>query len=658
MKPRSSSLFAPALGACFVALGALGSAWAAQQVPLPTPEPELTGSVEASHRWRSMAGSDLLYRSTVDLGRGPKLDRFDFSYVRDPERSYQGLVDFATVRMHSWGGEPASALRAEWGKNGSYDAELSYRSVAYFNTIPSFANPSPGFSGASQQWMDINRGLLDGQVTLRPGTRVVPFLSFSRDSGRGPGKTTFVQDANEFAVSSETDNRTHTFRGGVYLRFDQWNGIIEAGGSSFRDDQRLSFSGDSPGNRSALLFGRRLRLTDLNQSYRAEGTDRFVRVRLEGRLRDEVTVFGQFAFSQPTIDLDYSQANSGEFVLFQTLGFFTGESGVGSAHAAWPRPSGSIGVEYRPTSRLRIVDTLWLDRSHISGSSATERTLSGDSAGSVSEGGSRRIESELTRHRFHATFSLHRRLSIYGGHTYTAATALAPGSELAASEERSIGRHTGELGVSARPTDRLELRSDVQATGGDEVFFRTDTRRYARWRIHGRFRFADNLSGSVAASLWNNTNDLPDVDLEQRNRDLTLDVAFTPNVGALTAIHGSYTRTTFSSDVPFLIPENFTQGISAYRNRAHVASLTAILAPRARLGLDLGGQLFVSTDDVEDGLKTRPTRFYEARARLGFEVNERLRWNGGWTWYGYRNRARAGEDFRTHLISTGFTYAF
>ena len=655
--PCESGLLALAGSVVFLLLSATPSA-RAQQIPLPTVERELTGSVEVANRWRSMAGNEDLYRSMVDLGEGPKLDGFDLNYLRRPDGTGPRLVDFLNLRMSSWGGEPASALRAEWGRTDSYEVSLSYRRIAYFNTIPSFANPSSALSGATQQWLDVDRGLFDAELILRPGTRVVPFFNFSRDSGLGPGRTTFVQDGNEYAVSSNTDTYNHTFRSGVYLRFDKWNGIIEAGGSSFRDMQRVSFSGDSTGNRSALLLGQRLRLTDLNQSYEARGTDRFARIRLEGRLRDDLTVFGQFAFSQPSINVDYSQANSGDFVLFQTFSFFTGENALGVSDASWPRPSGSVGVEYRPINRLRIVESLWFDRFHVSGASKTARTLSGNTVSRVTEGGERRIESNLTRHRLDLTLTLNRRISLYGNHSYMTASALSPGSELASSETRSIDRHTVGMGVSLRPTDRMELKSDVRVMRGDEVFFRTDQRRYTRLKVQGRYRFSDALTATVSGSTWNNSNDIPDIDLEQRSREFTVDVAVTPGTDVLTALHVSYSRSTFSSDTQFLIPQTFKAGESGYQDRGHTGSLSAVMQPYARVELALGGRLYVSTDTAENGQRARPTRYYNAHARLGVELGSRISWDAGWNWYGYRNRALGGEDFRTHLMSTGFRYAF
>lgn len=611
------------------------------------------------NRWKRSGGNEDLYRSIVDLGEGPKLANLQARY-RGPDHP---LVDEADIRLWSWGGEPASTLQAEWSRGEDYEAVINYRRFAYFNRIPSVANPSPEFAGATQQWLDIDRGLLDAEITARPTARIVPFFAFSRDSGKGPGKTTFVQDANEFSVSSATDTYTNTFMGGIRLRFGRWTGSIEGGTSAFGDSQALSFSGDSAGNRQALFFGRRLRLEDLEQSYRIRGSNRFARVRVEARTWDTLILFGQFAFSQPAVTLDYSETSSGEFVLLETLAAYTGESALAVGNAKRPRPSGNAGVEWRPTRRLRVVESVGFERFHASGTSESQRELFGTGDLALTENDGSRLESDLTRHQFDLTFELNRTFDLHGSHTDLTANAQSPGSMLAAGESRSYTRHRTGAGLTVRPLDRLDVRADVEFLRGDNVYFRTDDRDYERVALRGRYRITGALTATLYGSLWNNSNDLSDsaiVDdrLEQRSRNLGAELAYAPEIDWLGAVHASYERSTFASDVGFLIPQNFQSAASAYRERGHASTLTALIRPASRIEVDLEGQLFVSTDESDSGTRTRPTRFYDAEIRLRVEVIPRLTWNGDWRWVDYTNRALRSEAFGAHLIATGLTYVF
>jgi hypothetical protein len=634
-----------------------------QGVRLPTGETPVAGSIEVINRWKTSGGNQDLYRSLVDLGAGPKLENFELRYRETADGSRSPFLDTADIRLTSWGGEPTSTLSAEWSLGNDYEASIKYRRFAYFNRIPSVSNPTPGFTGATQQWLDIDRGLFDAELTIQPRSRIVPFFAVSRDSGKGPGRTTFVEDANEYSVLSATDTYTNTFRGGLRLRFERWTATIEGGTSAFDDSGSVQFSGDTTGNRAALFFGRRLRLTDLDQSYKIRGSNRFASVRLEARPWSKLAVFGQFAFSQPAVTVSYSESSAGESVLLQRLAFYTGESAIGVGQSKRPMPTGNFGFEYRPTRRIRIVESLSFEQFHASGSSQTTRELTGGQPLELTDGGTGRLESNLARNRFDITFELSRALAMHASHTYLTADATSPGSLLVPAESRTFTRHTTTAGLTVRVTDKLEFRSDLELLRGDNVYFRTDQRRYGRVVLRGRYRVSDTLTATVYGSIWNNTNELSDstrVDdnLVQRNRHIGGELVYAPGVGWLDAVHATYERSTFSSNVGFLIPQSFQAGTSAYRERGHSSTLGAVFRPQSKIELGLGGNLFVSTDTTNSGLQTRPTRFYNSHMRVSVELISRLNWNGEWRWYEYANRSLRGEAFGTHLISTGLTYTF
>jgi hypothetical protein len=649
------------LAVCFF-LSACGGVASAQGVRPPVEADPVSGSVEVSARWRDLAGSEDLYRSMIDLGEGLKLNDLAVQYRGTPNATHP-LLDSADIRLSSWVGEPASVLRAEWGLRDDYEAVVHYRRMAYFNRLSPVA-PSGGPTG---QWLDIDRGLFDAELTIKPRARVVPFFSVSRDSAKGPGKTTYVVDANEFSVLSATDTYANTFSGGFRLRFDRWTGSVDGGTTAFDDSQATQFSGDSTGNRTALFLGRRLRLTDLEQTYRIRGSDRFVRIRLEARPWQSFTFFGQFAFSQPQTTVNYSESSQGDFVLIQTLAAFTGQTAVGTGAASWPRSSGNAGVEYRPTNRIRIVESVSFERFHIAGSSEASRELSGSPTPTEPPNPSSagRVESERTSHRLDATVELHRRVSLHGYHSYLNAAAASPGSALSDPEERTLDRHASGAGVTARPIERLELRADLEIIRGNNVFFRTDQRHDDSFALRGRYRISDALTAAVYGSIRDNTNQVSESaagalapDLAQQNRNYGAEVAYSGSSEWLEAVYAGYERSTFSSDVAFLIPQNFQTAESTYRERGHSSNLTALVRPHSRVELDAGGRLFMSTDEGDSGLRARPTRFYDVRLRLTFQVSSQLSWNGQWRWIEYSNRALSGESFLTHLFSTGLTYGF
>ncbi len=106
--------------------------------PVPSTEPVLTGWIDLGYRWGTgVGGSFDTYRSIINLGAGPKLLGTDFT-LTDPKHRW---FDTIQVRADSWGDEPSSSVHLEAKKSGSYDFNADYRDFAYFNFLPSYADP-------------------------------------------------------------------------------------------------------------------------------------------------------------------------------------------------------------------------------------------------------------------------------------------------------------------------------------------------------------------------------------------------------------------------------------------------------------------------------------------------------------------------------------
>src|ERR1035438_6713381 len=187
---------------------------AASPVPA-TGEQWITGSVDLGYRWVGEAGNLPTYRSIVNLGSGPKLTGLDFT-ITDPKHR---LFDRIDARANAWGGDPYNTAHIDVSKRGLYELRGDYRNIAYFNAMPSFANPLAP-RGFDEQSFDIRRrsGYLDLQ--LFPGKHIVPYLVFERNSGYGQGVETWVQDSNDsLAVPMLLRDSTNNYRGGLRFEF-------------------------------------------------------------------------------------------------------------------------------------------------------------------------------------------------------------------------------------------------------------------------------------------------------------------------------------------------------------------------------------------------------------------------------------------------------
>ena len=56
---------------------------------------------------------------------------------RDPHRAF----DQVHVRAYSWGDDPYSTFHLDAKKAKTYEFNADYRNIAYFNFLPSYADP-------------------------------------------------------------------------------------------------------------------------------------------------------------------------------------------------------------------------------------------------------------------------------------------------------------------------------------------------------------------------------------------------------------------------------------------------------------------------------------------------------------------------------------
>ena len=211
---------------------------AAQQPTTPVPQPAdappqtsgdnwLQGSIELGYRWipGGIDGNFDAYRSVVNLGQGPKLLDADFTLL-NPSKI---LFDRADVHATSWGGDPYNTLRVDVQKDKIYRLTADYRNIAYFNFLPSYADPS------ITQGVELNQNAYDTairtlniQLDLLPGKWISPYIAFGRNTQFGSGITEFYTDQNNYAVASLYSDQTNDYRAGVRMELGRYHVTVEA----------------------------------------------------------------------------------------------------------------------------------------------------------------------------------------------------------------------------------------------------------------------------------------------------------------------------------------------------------------------------------------------------------------------------------------------
>ena len=604
--------------------------------PAPTPpvEQSIAGSLDLGYRWRSdVSGSFNTYRSIVNLGEGPKISGWDFS-MQDPKKRLFDRIDTQGI---GWGGDPWTTGRLNARKLGIYDFHVDYRNIAYFNYLPSYADPQLNLQQRfflNENSFDIRRRVLDIDLDLRPGKRVIPYFNYNRNWNQGHGITTFQLPANEYPVATQYDDRTNLYRGGVRIEMNKYHVTLEQGGLNFSDDQTVTNSERNLGNLTAPFLGQTLFLGNLLQTYAISGTAIYSKALATARPASWVDLYGQFLFSQPKNDVQYNSSATGQFVNFSNLTFINSLTEALNATARQPHTTAGAGAEVRPFRRLRVIESWTTDRLH-----------------DVSPG--RRLVWNYSRQQVDVLYDVLPRLTLRGGHRYVWGDSRVPTAELTEAgpfEDVQLRQQVGLAGLTFRAGQKVTANFDFEGASTSHAYFRTSLYDYQKARIRGRYQATGSLALNATFSVLNNENPTPGINYQYLSRDNTFSVLWAPSGGKRISLIGDYSRFTLRSDLSYRVPQDGTTAFDHYRDNGHTASSVVDLVLPGYGGMtpkvSFGGALFISSG-------SRPSRFYQPLGRIAIPVTKHLSWNAEWRWYGFGEQFYVYEAFRAHIFMTG-----
>jgi len=621
--------------------------------PVPSGEDWLTGSVDLGYRWLTGVGGSLpSYRSIINLGEGPKLFGIDF-VIKDPKRR---LFDRLNARGSDWGGDPYTTAHVDAEKSKLYRFNFDYRNIAYFNALPSFANPlAPG--GFDEQSFDLRRRMMNGSLDLFPGGHIVPYLAFDRNAGYGHGIATWLQDAsNEYAVPTLLRDSTANYRGGVRFEYNRYHLTLEQGGTTFKDDSQSTDNFTNPGNRTTNFVGQSLLLTNLQQAYAIRGDSIYSRAMMTASPVSWINFTGQFLYSQPNTDVHYTDAAAGNLALSSAVLFYNNEYSLATGSAKQPHVTGNAGFEMRPFRRLRIVESWMTDRYHDAGLGLFSQIFVPAGATTTTPTAVNSLATDqvvnYNQQQLDVMYDLTSKLTLRGGQRYVWGDATVLAGQLSQTGNFVSGelkRNVALAGISFRPWQKLTMNLDYEGASSDRVYFRTSLNDYQKGRARVRYQATTSISLQANFSVLTNQNPAAGVNLDFQSRENSLSVYWTPSGGKRISVLGEYERSTMRSDTAYLLLPFLTSAVSSYRENAHTATSAIDLVLPGYGGmtprLTVGGSLFVSSG-------SRPSQFYEPLTRLSVPISKKISWNAEWRYYGLGEAFYLYEGFRAHLFMT------
>lgn len=629
------------------------AAASAAESPVPSGEQILTGYIDLGYRWvTGVYGSDATYRSVVDLGSGPKMLGTEFT-ILDPKKRF---FDRISVRAFDWGDDPYSTLHVDVSKAKLYSFSGDYRSIAYYNNLPAFADPLLANGIAlNEQALDTRTRIGTYRLELLPGRMIVPYLEYEHEANNGTGVATFVADADEYPVASLVRNSTENYRGGVRIELSRWHIKLEQGGTTFKDDQQLNESGQTNyGNFLSPVLGQTLDLTGLAEAYGVRGHSIYTDASFSANLVSWADLYGSLLYSEPVSNVNFQGSDTGNQVIESEVLFYTGEQDLIAALSKQPHTSASLGAEIRPFPRLRLIPSWLTDRMHTSGSNAGEDTLT-TASGVVPIASllSSTLVSNSSQAAMNIMYDLTRKITLRAGYRYVWGNAndgILPIAELAGFEQGKIRQNIALAGISWHPVQSAWVNLDFEDGSSGSTYFRTSLYDYQKARVRGRYQISPTFSVAASATVLNNSNPTPGINYSFLAHQESASFLYSPGGGKFWDFEGSYTRATLRSDINYLDPEFLIPEQSLYRDNSHTVTALFDLNLPGWLGyktkLAFGGSAFLSSG-------SNPTTFYQPVAKMAIALRKNLSWNSEWRYYGFDESFYLYQGFRTQMVTTG-----
>lgn len=624
-----------------------------QSAPAPAPAPPdasgdnwLQGSIEVGYRWiPGMDGNFNAYRSVVNLGEGPKLLDADFTLL-NPSKL---LFDRADVHATSWGGDPYNTLRVDIQKDKYYRLLADYRNIAYFNFLPSYADPTINQGVLlNQNSYDTAIRTLHVQLDLLPGKWITPYLGFERNTQFGSGVTVFHTDQNDFPVASLYSDQTNTYHAGVRMELGRYHVTIEEGGTTFKDDQGASDNQPNSGNIPGLFLGEPLTLSQMQEQYRVRSTSTYTKVLGAANPYSWLSVTGQFVYSRPHTDVNFAETSAGNFFSNDLFQFYNGNQDVLTGAANMPHTFGSVTVELRPWKRLRIVQYWNTERYHNSSNAllAENLLLTGSTPLTDQQLATDRLNLNDSQEEIDVFYDVTSRLTLRGGYRYEwgnteLGAPIFSGLNL---ESANLRRNIGIGGINYRLSQKFRVMADAEGSSSNQTFFRTSLEQYQKARIRASYDVLSSLRFAADFSLLNNSNPDPSVKLDFSSRVESASLFWTPKNSKWGNLLLDYSRSAVSSNILYLVPQILTPASSIYKENAH--AMTAVVSVK---WFSFGGSLFVSSG-------SRPTQYYQPLARFSLPLNKHVRWNTEWRYYSMSEAFYAFENFRSNQLMTSLRF--
>ena len=633
---------------------------AAQQTVAPTPEPvgpprgdnvsdyNIVNSIETGYRWNSIGGNTDEYRSQVNYGNGVRLLSSFFNM--NSKDGHGRFFDQILLTTQGLGNDPYESATLRVEKNRLYRFDMNWRLNDYFN---------PGLVSSGQEsgnFRDTRYTSQDDDLTLFPQSKFKFFLGYSRGVQEGPELTsvggifastnpagfTSLRDArNEYRVGSEFQIfgvKVNWMRGWEDFKEDFLVVPQSDTGAPLPAEFRNPYHGTSPYWRVVLFTDKKW--FSLNGRFTYTNTQRAFVQEQSGLLGGLTTGPGALQFVTR-----------------------------GTGHR--PVATGNFTFSIFPTSKLTFTNTTSVYNVRTEGDFQVIQLNNGTGSFQVLNAlylGIRTLSNQADLN-YQAT----RWIGFFAGYHYSDRFMRNVLDVTLPNFDQTSILNAGVFGVRIKPVQPLTVVLSGEVGRANHPFAPKSDRNYQALDARVQYKHKSLLLSAYAQSNYNN-NSVSFTAFNSHARTYAANLSWSPlRWLSLTTDYSKLHLDTLGGISFFEGGDAPASGYSLYVSNLQTGNAGVRFALGKRVDLYAG---YTHVQDTGDGrsnafgsgsgtdipefqrAQTFPLKFQSPVGRLSVKLNNRIRWNLGYQYYGYHEDFFTGGNFlpdQAYRGHTGYT---
>ena len=608
-------------------------------------------SWEFGYRFASLGGNQDKYRSDVNYRDGIRL--LNSNLTVNSKDGHGKWFDEIVLSTQGLGNDPYESATFRVQKNQLYRYDLLWRRNDYFN---------PGLTVASGQHLETTtHGWQDHELTLFPQSHFRVRAGYSHVAENGPALTTeqeFDGRGDVFPIFRNIRRQFNDYRLGAD---GQWKGF------RFTVQRRWEyFKEDSADSRTGTV------LTSFQRAQPYRGNTPGWMGNLYGE-RKWLAFNARFTYA----------GGRGAFVQNETA---IGTDRFGSAQnrqilvtgdGTRPVMTGDANITLFPAGRFTIINHTSASNTRMTGNNFYQQF--DNKTFSYSTLNFQFLGVRLITNATDARYRVTKKFDLFAGFRYSdreirstedQATPGFPFDGMTA--QQSNHTKAGVAGVNWILMKNVRAHFEGEIGRNDNPFTPVSLRNYHALRSKIQYR-TKTMSAGVAYQENYNNNSIQITAYSSRSRNYSAEASW--NAKSWVSLDASYSKLhldtiggiDFFAGSPRSLEVTGQQSI--YISNIHAANLGVRFALQKYADLYVGYNLTKDTGDGRSSLATQPTAagqvFYNAQTfpltyhsplvRVSVRINEKLRWNLGYQYYGYKEDFGLFSINQNYRANTGYT---